>query len=144
MTAQTLVAAVTAIAAVTDGVSGITSAPAYPQENINERVFALTYVMTSIAEISETGTKRHLATIAIDLITPLVVLADAISALLPIVDALSTALITEASVGGDMFSGTIDAFENLRIEFLPFYDYSNVPHIGYRVILENAKLHLDL
>lgn len=144
MTAQTLVGAVTAIAAVTDGVSGITSAPAYPQENINERVFALTYVMSSVVEISETGTKRHLATIAIDLVTPLVVLADAISTLLPIVDALSTALITEASVGGDMFSGTIDTYENLQIEFLPFYDYSHVPHIGYRVMLENAKLKLDL
>lgn len=144
MTAQTLVGAVTAIAAVVDGVSGVASAPAIPEENINERVFALTYVMTSAVEISETGTKQHLAMIAIDLLTPLVNMKAALTTLLPLSDSVSTALITEATPAGDMFSGTLDTFSFLRIEFLPSYVYGNVPMIGYRIIMEDVKLKLDL
>lgn len=144
MTAQTFNGAVTAIAAVVDGVTGINVAPAYPQENINERVFALTYLMTSLTEISETGTKQHLALISIDLLTPLLNLKEDLMVLLPLADSVSTALITEATTGGDMFSGTIDTFTNLRIEFLPSYTYANVQMIGYRIMLEDVKLKLDL
>jgi hypothetical protein len=144
MTAQTLVGAVTAIAAVVDNVSGVASAPAIPTENINERVFALTYVMTSAVEISETGTKQHLAMIAVDLLRPLLNLSADLTILLPIADAISTALITEATSAGDMFTGALDTFATLRVEFLPQYIYSNVQMIGYRIVLEDVKLKLDL
>ncbi|HEU4341003.1 MAG TPA: hypothetical protein VFU31_05480 [Candidatus Binatia bacterium] len=144
MTAQTLVGAVTAIAAVVDGVSGIEAAPAIPKENLNNRTFALTYVMTSAVEISETGTKQHLVLIAIDLLRPLVNLNNELTILLPIVDAVSTALITEMTSGGDAFSNTIDTFSILRIEFLPSYTYSAVDCIGYRIMMEDTKLKLDL
>lgn len=144
MTAQTLVGAVTAIAAVVDGVSGVAAAPAIPEENINERIFALTYVMASVVEISETGTKQHLALIAIDVVTPLVNLKADLTILLPLADAVSTALITETTPAGDMFSGTIDTFANLRIEFLPGYVYGNTSMIGYRILLEDVKLKLNL
>ncbi len=145
MTAQTLTGAVTAVAAVVAGVSGVGASPAYFKFNINERIFALNYVMASTVEISETGTKQHLAMIASDLITPLVdVVNEDISTILALIDSISTALITEATTGGDMFSNALDTYTNLRIEFLPYYLYNNIPHIGYRVMLEDVKLKLDL
>jgi hypothetical protein len=145
VTAQTLTGAVTAVAAVVAGVSGVDSSPAFPKFNINERVFALNYVMVSVVEISETGTKQHLATIASDLLTPLLGAEDAdLQTILGIVDAASTALIQEASTGGDMFSGAIDTYSNCRIEFLPTYVWNNAAYIGYRIMLENVKLKLDL
>ena len=145
MTAQTLKGAVTAVAAVVAGVSGVDASPAYPQFNISDRIFALNYIMTSVIEISETGTKQHLAMIACDLITPLTDAANEdIEVVLGLIDSISTALITEATSGGDMFSGALDTFTNLRIEFLPNYIYQNVQYIGYRIMLEDVKLKLDL
>lgn len=145
MTAQTLAGAVEAIAAVVAGVSGVDSSPSYPKFNINERVIALNYVMYSVVEISETGTKQHLATITSDLITPLLGAEDAdLQTILTIVDAASTALITEATTAGDMFSGAIDTYSNCRIEFLPGYIWNMTAYIGYRIMLENVKLKLDL
>ena len=145
MTAQTLTGAVTAVAGVVAGVSGVNASPAYPQFNISERIFALNYVMTSVVEISETGTKQHLAMIASDLITPLTDAANEdIEVILGLIDSISTALITETTSGGDMFSGAMDTFTNLRIEFLPNYVYQNIQYIGYRVMLEDVKLKLDL
>lgn len=145
MTAQTLTGAVTAVAAVTASVSGVDAAPAFAIFNVRENVFALHYVMTSIIDISETGTKQHLALIACDLITPFVdVINDDLETILGLTDDISTAFVREASVGGDMFSGTLDTFSNCRIEFLPNYIYGNVQYIGYRIILEDVKLKLDL
>ena len=145
MTAQTLKGAVTAVAGVVVTVSGVDSSPAFPIFNISDRIFALNYVMTSDVEISETGTKQHLAVIASDLITPLVdVVNDDLETILGLVDSITTALITEATPAGDMFSGALDTFSNLRVEFLPNYIYNNTQYIGYRVMLENVKLKLDL
>jgi hypothetical protein len=145
MTAQTLTGAIEAVAKVVAEVSGVDSSPAYPQFNISDRIFALNYVMTSEVEISETGTKMHLALIASDLVTPIVdVVNNDLEEILELVDDISTALITEATTGGDMFSGAIDTFSFLRIEFLPNYIYANTQYIGYRIMLEDVKLKLDL
>jgi hypothetical protein len=145
MTAQTLQGAVTAVASVVASVTGVNSSTAYPQFNISDRIFALNYVMSSVVEISETGTKQHLATISSDLLTPFVdVLNEDIETILGLVDSISTALITEATSGGDMFSAAIDTYSNLRIEFLPAYFYAGIQHIGYRIMLEDVKLKLDL
>lgn len=144
MTAQTLQDALSASAAVVAGVSGVNSSPSYAQFNINERIISLNYVMTSDVEISEIGTKQHLATIAHDLLTPLVGMTNELDTMLGIADGVTTAFVQEASSGGDMFSNAMMTFSNCRIEFLPFYPYNNIPHIGYRVMLEGVKLKLDL
>lgn len=144
MTAQTLRGALSAVASVVANVSGVDSSESYAQFNINERIFSLNYVMTSVAEISEIGTKQHLATISCDLLTPLIGMTDEIDTMLGIADSASTALIQETSSGGDMFSGAIDTFSNCRVDFIPFFPYNNIPHIGYRIMLEGVKLKLDL
>src|SRR5688572_16463306 len=93
---QDFTTAVTEIAEVVASVAGIAAAPATPQENINERVFALTYLMTSSTEIITTGpTIMHIATIAVDILTPLSNTGRNIAALLPIVDLVDVALMTE-------------------------------------------------
>ena len=135
---------VTEVAEVVAGVSGIGAAPAAPQENINERVFALTYLMSSVTEISELGTRQHLANIAVDILTPHSNLAQNIAALLPIVDLVDAALITEITTTSAFFDGSIDTYENLRWEFLPFYPYSGTDCIGYRATLENVKQKINL
>jgi hypothetical protein len=141
---QDFTTAVTEIAEVVAGVSGINAAPATPQENINERVFALTYLMSSVTEISETGTKMHLSNIHVDILTPLTNTGRNIAALLPIVDLVDAALITEITTVNAFFDGSIDTYENLRWEFLPFYPYSGKDCIGYRAILENVKQKINL
>jgi hypothetical protein len=56
---QNFATLVSEVAEVIAAVSGITAAPASPSENIGRGVFALTYLMTSTTEISETGTTQH-------------------------------------------------------------------------------------
>jgi hypothetical protein len=141
---QSFTDAVTEVAEVVAGISGIGAAPANPQENINERIFALTYLMNSTCEISETGTMMHLATIASDILTPHANLAQSIAALLPILDLVVTAFITEITTTARFFDGSIDTFGNLRVEFLPFYAYSGKECVGYRVMLEEVKLKVNL
>ena len=144
MTAQHLDTALSAVASVVAGVSGVGASPSYAQFNINERVFSLNYVMTSVVTLSEIGTKQHIAAIACDIITPIVGMTNELDTILGIADDVSTAFAQEASTGGDMFSGALDTCVNVRVEFLPFYPYNNIPHMGYRVMLEDAKLKLDL
>lgn len=141
---QTIQGAVTAIAAKVATVSGVGAAPSNPQENINERVFALTYLMFNTVEISEIGTKQNLANIAVDLLTPLSSLEQDTNTLTTLIDPISTAMIEEMSSGGDAFGGAIDTFSNLLVEFIPFYPYSGVNCIAYRFTLEGVKQKINL
>jgi hypothetical protein len=141
---QNFATLVSEVAEVIASVSGITAAPASPSENIGRGVFALTYLMTSTTEISETGTMQHLATVAIDILTPRTDLDRNIDALLPIVDLVDTALITEITTINRFFDGSIDTYEILRWEFLPLYPYSGIECVGYRVMLEGIKQKINL
>lgn len=141
---QDFTTAAAEIAEVVAAVSGIGAAPATPQDNINERVFALTYLMTAETAISETGTMQHLGTFAIDILTPHTNTGQNIAALLPIVDLVDVALMTEITTIARFFDGSIDTFENLRWEFIPAYVYSGVDCICYRAMLENVKQKINL
>jgi len=141
---QDFTTAAAEIAEVVRAVSGIGYAPATPEENINERIFALTYLMTASTEISETGTMMHLGTFAVDILTPRTNIGQNITTLLPIVDLVDAALLTEITTVSRFFDGSIDTFENLRWEFIPNYIYSSVECIGYRAILENVKQKINL
>jgi len=141
---QDFTTAAAEIAEVVAAVAGIGAAPATPQDNINERIFALTYLMSATTEISETGTMMHLGTFAIDILTPHTNTGENIAALLPIVDLVDTALLTEITTISRFFDSSIDTFETLRWEFLPVYIYSNVDCIGYRAMLENVKQKINL
>src|ERR1043165_1983098 len=136
---QNFTTLVSEVAEVVAGISGITAAPANPAENIGRGVFALTYLMTSTTEISETGTMMHLATVAVDILRPRTDLDRDIAALLPIVDLVDTALITEITTVSAFFDGAADTYGILRWEFVPSYQYSGIECVCYRAMLEDVK-----
>ena len=140
MTDKTVVGAVTAIASVVGGVSGISSAPTYPFETMNESPFAVTYPMNGGIDIGPVGSKKQLVNIAIDVLTVRRDLATDLAVLEPFLDTVPAALLAEMGTSGDIFSGTIDTFSGLRFEFLPDMNYGGVQMIGYRFIMENVKL----
>ena len=135
---------ITEVAEVVAAVSGITAAPANPQENLGRGVFALTYLMTASTEISETGTKMHLSVVAVDLLTPRTDLDRDMARLLPIVDLVDAALITEITTTSAFFDGAIDTYGILRWEFLPSYPYSGIECVCYRAMLEDVKQKINL
>lgn len=146
MNEQTLPDALDAFTAVIASVSGIDKSEATALFNVNDRIFALNYVMTSAAELSELGTVQDLATLSSDILTPLIGMTNEIRTILAIANSAKNACLSEMSSAGTgtMFDGEIDTFSHCRIEFIPFYPYNNIPHIGYRVLLEGVKLKLDL
>ena len=144
MTDKTIVAAIAAIAGVVSGVSGIKSAPAYPHEQMTESPFAITYLVNNEINIGPVGSKKSLASIAVDVLTVRRDIALDLAILLPLVDTISAALVSEMTPSGDIFSGTIDTFERLLVEFIPSIDYAGVNMIGYRFVMEGVKLLVSL
>jgi uncharacterized membrane protein len=142
--AMTVATAIAAIAAVVDGVSGVTLAPTYPRETMNESPFAVTYVITGEIDIGPIGTRKSLLNIAVDFLIPRRDIALDMETLTPFLDSIPAALLGELSTGGDIFSGTISTFEFLSIEFIPDVVYGGVQHIGYRFLLNNVKLLISL
>ena len=136
--------ALAAIAAVVDGVSGITLAPTYPRETMNESPFAVTYVSSGEIDIGPIGTRKSLENIAIDVLVVRRDVALDMETLTPFLDSIPAALLAEVSTGGDIFSGTISTFESISIEFLPFIDYGAVQMIGYRFMMNNVKILISL
>jgi hypothetical protein len=141
---MTIASALTAIAATVAGVSGVKRAPDNPAENINEYPFALIYVMDGNINIGPVGTKKSLLSISIDLLTVRRDISLDMAILTPYLDSIPLALVGEVSIGGDLFSGTINTFGNLKLEFLPFYPYAGAEMIGYRFVMEDVKLLLNL
>jgi len=141
---QNFTTAVSEVAEVVAAVSGITAAPANPAENIGRGVFALTVMLTSTTEISETGTKMHLMNIGSYILTPRTDLDRDMARLLPILDLVDTALITEITTVSAFFDGSIDTFGILRWEFVPSYPYSGVECVCYRAMLEDVKQKINL
>jgi hypothetical protein len=145
MTTQQLDTAITAIAAVTASVTGIDAAPAFAIYNVRENIFALHYPVTSSIEVVTTGSFMELAMIACDILTPFVdVMNTDTQAILQIAQAVRLAYISETVTGGDFFSNTINACPRVSLTFMPNYIYGNMQYIGYRVMLEEAKLIYDL
>lgn len=145
MTTQQIDTAITAIAAVTAAVSGVDTAPAFAVFNVRENVFALHYVMDSSMEVVTTDSFMELALIHCDILTPFVDAANSdLQEILQIAQAARLAFMRETVSGGDFFSNTINALGRTRIQFVPYYPYGNILHIGYRVILEDVKLIYDV
>jgi len=141
---MTVAATVAAIAAVVDSVSGVTLAPTYPRETMNESPFAVTYVVGGEVDAGPIGSRKSLLSIAIDLLIIRRDIALDMEALLPFVDSIPNALLSEISTGGDIFSGTISTYDYITIEFIPSIDYGGVQMIGYRFLMNNVKLLVSI
>lgn len=141
---KTVAGAIAAIAAVVDSVAGVNLSPTYPQETMNESPFAVTYLVNGEIDIGPIGTRKNLVNIAVDLLIPRRDISTDMETLLPFVDSIPAALVGEISTGGDVFSGTIDTFEMLMIEFIPSVEYGGVQMIGYRFTMTNVKILVEL
>lgn len=136
--------AVTQIAAVVAGVSGIRAAPTYPRETENVDPFAVTYVTNGTLTAAPIGNRKTLFDVAIDMLIPRTDLARDMARILPYVDTIPAALMGEVSGTGDKFTSTIETFRAIDFEFLPAVDYAGVQHIGYRFILRDVKILVNL
>jgi hypothetical protein len=141
---QEILNACAAVAAVVDNVSGINKVPSVPMENINEYPFALVYPANGNINIGPVGTRKSLNNIHIDLLTVRRDINLDLTLMIPFIDSVSAALNAEISYDGDRFSGTVQTFENILYEFLPFYPYAGPEMIGYRFIMENVKILVNL
>lgn len=136
---MTVASALTAIASVVAGVSGIRSAPANPTEQANADPYAAIYVAGGNMTAGVIGSKYGLFTVAIDVLKVRKDLPRDLATLNPFLDSVPAALLAEVSDGGDMFSGNIVTFGGVEIEFLPDVNYAGVEMIGYRFMMVNVK-----
>jgi hypothetical protein len=136
--------AITAIANVLSDVNGLKRAPANPMENLNEYPFAMTYLLNGTINNGPVGTKKSLTNIAIDVLVPRRDINLDLDLLVPFLDSIPLALLSEVSPGGDIFGGTISTFGDIVIEFQPAYIYAGVQMIGYRFIMQDVKILVNL
>lgn len=129
----------TQLASVVANVSGIRQSPTNPNETQNDYPFAAIYLMRANTGKGSVGTGKALYTIAIDVLTPRLDLANDLAILDPFIDSIPLALTNEVSDNGDRFSGTISTFEDIDISYI-VTDYNGVPVRGYRFQMNNVKI----
>jgi len=137
---MTFVAAKTQIALVVAGVTGIAQAPTNPNETQNIFPVAAIYLSSGNLGAGAIGTRKSLYNVVIDVLTNRIDLAHDLTILDAFIDTIPAALLAEISDGGDRFSNTISTFDQITMQFLPTVDYAGVQLIGYRFILNNAKI----
>jgi hypothetical protein len=132
------------VAAVVGAVSNIRQAPTNPNETQSVDPFAVTYLANGVINISPIATKKDLLNVVVDVLIARTDLARNIATLTPFVDSVPYALVSEASSGGDLFSNTIQTFGGVQIQFLPQVDYANKQMIGYRFVMQDVKVLVNL
>ena len=132
--------ALTQIASIIAGVSGIHQAPEHPGETMNDFPFAAIYLTTGTFGGGAVGTTKGLYNIAIDVLTNRMNLPNDLAILNPFIDTVPTALEAQISGSGQRFSNTISAFGDITIQFIPMVDYAGVKMIGYRFVMNDVKI----
>jgi hypothetical protein len=141
MTIQSMMAA---IATVVDSVSGIRVATSLPPDNPPPDPVAIVFLFASNVEVSPLGTRRSLTNVAIDVLKVRRDLPRDLGVLNPFLDSVPLALISEISTGGGRFANSMSTFGRVTIQLLPDFDYAGVQMIGYRLIMEDCKILVDL
>lgn len=139
-----IVTALSGIATVVSGVTGIKKTDQPPVDVESEYPFSVVYFVSGNVAAAPVGTKKNLFNVAVEVLTKKIKLANDLALVNPFLDSVPLALIGEVSVGGGQFGHSIETFDNVTIEFLPDYPYNNVPMIGYRFIMNNVKILISL
>lgn len=139
-----LVNVITQVADVVSRVQGIRQAPVNPSETQNIDPFAVTYLFNGRIEIGPVGTRKNLHQIAVDVFVARTDLPRNLATLHPFVDSVPFALMSEVSDGGSLFNSTIQTFGGLETTFLPSVDYGGKQMIGYRFVMEDVKVLVNL
>lgn len=138
---QAIENAITQIALVVKGVTGIVGAPTYPPDKITYSPFAVTYLEQAHVDNGPIGTRRDIFSVAIDLLVPMRRLDDDLKVLTPFHDLIHAALQAQVSDTGARFSSSITAWDGgLTITYLPKIDYAGIPMRGYRYLMEGLKI----
>lgn len=133
----------TALAAIVDvvaAVSGIRQAPLHPTETANVYPFAISYVINGEAKSGAMGTRKHLANIAVELLTARKDMARDFALISPFIDSVCAALYAEISDNGSLFNNTISTFEKVTYDYIDGKDYAGVTVMGYLFTLNNVKI----
>jgi len=133
-----------AVATVVDAVSGIRTATSEPRESQSVDPFAVVFLFSGEFGTSPIGTKRSLTTVAIDVLKVRRDLPRDLATINPFIDSVTTGLISEIADGGGRFSNTIQTFGDIKVMLLPRVDYAGVEMIGYRFLMENVKILVNL
>lgn len=128
------------IALVVSGVSGIQQAFTYPRDEQNIFPFAAIYVATGNIGVGPIGTRKSLTNINIDVIKNRLDLGADLAILAPFLDTVPTALIAQISGTGARFNATISTFTQVNYVFVPVLEYSTVPCIAYRFVMQDVKI----
>lgn len=136
--------ALSAIADVVAGVTGIKKVDEPPTEQQSEYPFSVVYFQNGTIQAAPIGSKKNLFNVAIEVLTKKIKLQEDLAHVNPFLDSVPLALITEVAESGDQFNHTIQTFDRIATEFLPLYEYAGVPMIGYRFTLVDVKILVDL
>lgn len=141
---QTAVDAVESIAAKIATVNGLSATPAYPPESMGETTFAIVFVLEGRMDSANAGASETFLNIAVDVLTVRNDLAEDMARLVPFLNSVPTALLEEVRDAGNRFEDVIETFSGLVFEYLPSVDYGGVQMVGYRFVLQNVKLLVNL
>ena len=126
--------AVAAVASTVRAVTGILQVPVDPPDTVNVATFAVVYAQSGIIDNGVIGTKKALHNIAVDLLTKRTDLSRDMARVKPFIDTIATALLADPT-----FSGTMQTFESVNYELVTT-DYAGVEMIGYKFLINNAKI----
>lgn len=140
---EALESAVTAIVGVLANVTGLRQVPINPPETMNAETFAIVYPQSGQIDIGPIGSRKALHVIAVDVLTKRTDLARNIATVKPFIDTVSNALIGEVSVGGTLFSNTINTFGSLSYSWVSS-DYAGVAVVGYHFMMNDVKILVNL
>ena len=146
--ANEIVTAINEIAKVLKTVNALKSVQEYPPEQMNYDLYAVVYPNSGAVDISPTGTRETLHNINIDVLRQRTDLARDMTALYPLIDSVPHALMLEVSydsdgTAGSQFNDSIETFGNLSYSLIQS-DYGGTPVIGYRFIMEETKIQVNL
>ena len=146
--ANEVVTAINEIAKVLRTVTALKNVQEYPPEQMNYDLYAVVYPNNGSIDISPTGTRETLHNINIDVLRQRTDLARDMMVLYPLIDSIPNALMLEVSYNssgtpGSQFNDSIETFGNLSYSLIQS-DYGGTPVIGYRFIMEETKIQVNL
>ena len=146
--ANEIVTAINQIVTVLKTVTALKNVQGYPPEQMNYDLYAVVYPNNGSIDVAPVGTRETLHNINIDVLRQRTDLARDMTVLYPLIDSVPNALLLEVSYDSDgtpgsQFSNSIETFGNLSYSLIQS-DYGGTPVIGYRFIMEETKIQVNL
>lgn len=135
------------VATVIDTVPGLRVATSLPPETMPSDPAAIVFLIEGNFPLEPLGSRMSLTDIAIDTLVRRNDLPRNLAVLNPFLDAIPYRLQLEISDQpgyGGKFGNTMQTFGQITVTLLPNVDYSGVQMIGYRFVMEECKILVNL